>query len=124
MENNLELLPIATEVSKECEGLPVAIATIAKSLKGESWGIWRTALEELQKSTLTNIKGVSKNVYSCLELSYKYLESKEAKPLFLLCGLLGNGDISLDDLLKYVMGLDLFGYMDSLKQSSYLSENP
>ena len=63
-------------------------------------------------------------MYSCLALSYKYLESNEAKPLFLLCGLLGNGDISLDDLLKYVMGLDLFGYMDSLKQSSYPHESP
>ena len=48
----------------------------------------------------TNIRGVSKNVYSCLELSYNHLESNDAKLLFLLCGLLGNGDVSMDDLLK------------------------
>ena len=47
MENNLELLPIATEVVKECEGLQVAIVTIAKALKGESGSVWRTVLEEL-----------------------------------------------------------------------------
>ena len=113
--------PIATEVVKKCEGLPVAIVTIAKALKGESVGVWRNALEELRSSTSTNIRGVSKTVYSCLELSYNYLSNKysndDAKSVFLLCGLLGDGDISMDDLLKYVMGLDLFGYMNSLEKA-------
>ena len=54
-------------------------------------------------------------MYSCLELSYNHLESEEPKSFFLLCGLLGDGDISMEDLLKYFMGLDLFGFMDSLE---------
>ena len=116
-----EVQPIATEVVKKCEGLPVAIVTIAKALKSESVGVWRNALEELRSSTSTNIRGVSKTVYSCLELSYNYLSNKysndDAKSLFLLCGLMGDGDISMDDLLKYVMGLDLFGYMNSLEKA-------
>ncbi|KAL6323669.1 hypothetical protein AAG906_002136 [Vitis piasezkii] len=76
-----------------------AIATIAKALKGGSVAAWKSALEELRTSAPTSIRGVSKNVYACLELSYKHLTSVEVKSLFLLCGLLGNGHISLDDLM-------------------------
>ncbi|XP_034707094.1 disease resistance protein At4g27190-like [Vitis riparia] len=95
----------------------VALVTIAKALRDEGVAVWRNALKELKRSAPINIPGVSKNVYSCLELSYNHLESDEVKSLFLLCGLLGDGDISLDDLLKYGMGLDLFDYMDSLEQA-------
>ncbi|XP_034708971.1 probable disease resistance protein At4g27220 [Vitis riparia] len=111
-----ELRPIALEVVKKCEGLPVAIVTIAKALKGESVAVWKNALEELKRSAPTNIRGVSKNVYSCLELSYNHLEGDEVKRLFLLCGMLGYGDISMDQLLKYGMGLDLFEHVSSLEQ--------
>ncbi|CBI34253.3 unnamed protein product, partial [Vitis vinifera] len=37
--------------------------------------------------------------------------------LFLLCGMLGYGNISLDLLLPYAMGLDLFDRIDSLEQA-------
>ncbi|KAL6311687.1 hypothetical protein AAG906_019035 [Vitis piasezkii] len=83
----LELRPIALEVVKECEGLPVAIVTIAKALTGES-----------------------------VALSYNRLEGDEVKRLFLLCGMLGYGDISMDQLLKCGMGLDLFEHVSSLEQ--------
>ncbi|XP_034707556.1 disease resistance protein At4g27190-like isoform X2 [Vitis riparia] len=116
-EQGHELRPIATEVLKKCEGLPVAIVTIATALKGEGVAIWRNALQELRMSTPTNIEGVTENVYSCLEWSYKHLKSAEAKSLFLLIGSLGDGDVSLQDLLKYGMGLDLFDNIDSLEQA-------
>ena len=116
-EQEHELRPIATEVFNKCEGLPVAIVTIATALKGEGVAVWRNALQELRMSTPTNIEGVTENVYSCLEWSYKHLKSAEAKSLFLLIGSLGNGDIPLDDLLKYGMGLDLFSKIDSLEHA-------
>ena len=77
-----ELRPIATEVVKKCEGLPVAIVTIATALRGETVAIWRNALQELTMSAATSIEGVTENVYSCLELSYNHLKSVEAKSLF------------------------------------------
>ncbi|XP_034707554.1 disease resistance protein SUMM2-like isoform X5 [Vitis riparia] len=117
LEKNLELGPIATDVVEECEGLPIAIVTIAKALKGKNVAVWKNALNELSTSAPKNIQGVEKKVYSCLELSYNHLESDEVKSLFLLCGLLGNGNVSLDDLLKYGMGLDLFDNIDSLEQA-------
>ncbi|WJZ97446.1 hypothetical protein VitviT2T_016049 [Vitis vinifera] len=104
-----ELRPIAVDVAKKCDGLPVAIVTIANALRGESSvHVWENALEELRRSAPTNIRGVSKDVYSCLELSYNHLESDEVKSLFLLCGVLGLGDIYMDFLLLYAMGLNLF----------------
>ena len=105
LEKNLELHPIAMKIVEEYEGLPIVIVTIAKALKGGRLAVWKNALEELRASAPTNIKGVSKNVYSCLEWSYKRLISVEVKSLFLLCG------------LKYGMGLDLFDNIDSLEQA-------
>ncbi|RVW17214.1 putative disease resistance protein [Vitis vinifera] len=103
-----ELRPIAVDVAKKCDGLPVAIVTIANALKDEMVGVWENALEELRRSAPTNIRGVSKDVYSCLELSYNHLKGAEVKSLFLLCALLGDGDISMDRLLQHAMGLNLF----------------
>ncbi|XP_034707111.1 disease resistance protein At4g27190-like [Vitis riparia] len=111
-----EFRSIADDVVKKCEGLPVAIVIIAQALKVEKVGVWRNALKELKRCAPRHIRGVSENVYSCLELSYNHLKSDEVKSLFLLCGFLGDGDISLDDLLKYGMGLDFFD-MDSLEQA-------
>ncbi|XP_059599283.1 probable disease resistance protein At4g27220 isoform X3 [Vitis vinifera] len=103
-----ELRPIAVDVAKKCDGLPVAIVTIANALRGEMVGVWENALEELRRSAPTNIRGVTKGVYSCLELSYNHLEGDEVKSLFLLCALLGDGDISMDRLLQFAMCLNLF----------------
>ncbi|KAL6323241.1 hypothetical protein AAG906_029248 [Vitis piasezkii] len=42
----------------------VAIVTIANALRGEMVGVWENALEELRRSAPTNIRGVTKGVYS------------------------------------------------------------
>ena len=112
------LQSIAINIVKKCDGLPVAIVTIANALKKESPPVWENALEELRRSAPTNIRGVSKNVYSCLELSYKHLEGDEVKSLFLLCSLLGVGDISMDHLLQYAMGLNLFEGLYSCQKAA------
>ncbi|XP_059598364.1 uncharacterized protein LOC100251264 isoform X4 [Vitis vinifera] len=116
VEENLELQPIAIQVVEECEGLPIAIVTIAKALKDETVAVWKNALEQLRSCALTNIRAVDK-VYSCLEWSYTHLKGIDVKSLFLLCGMLDHSDISLDLLLRYGMGLDLFGHIDSLEQA-------
>ncbi|KAL6324356.1 hypothetical protein AAG906_012960 [Vitis piasezkii] len=117
MEENLELRPIAIQVVEECEGLPIAIVTIAKALKDETVAVWKNALEQLRSCAPTNIRAVGKKVYSCLEWSYTHLKGDDVKSLFLLCGMLSYGDISLDLLLRYGMGLDLFDRIDSLERA-------
>ncbi|WJZ97438.1 hypothetical protein VitviT2T_016042 [Vitis vinifera] len=103
-----ELRPIAVDVAKKCDGLPVAIVTIANTLRGESVHVWKNALEGLRTAAPTSIRGVTEGVYSCLELSYNHLKGDEVKSLFLLCALLGDGDISMDRLLQFAMCLNLF----------------
>ena len=112
-----ELGPIAKEVVKECQGLPVAVVTIAKALKDESVAVWENALKELKSCVPTNIRGVEEKVYACLKLSYNHLNGEEVKSLFLLCGSLSYADLSMHDLLIYAMGLDLFNNINSLEEA-------
>ncbi|XP_010660247.1 probable disease resistance protein At4g27220 [Vitis vinifera] len=111
-----KLRPIAIEVVNECEGLPIAIVTIANALKDESVAEWENALEELRSAAPTNISGVDDRVYGCLKWSYNHLKGDEVKSLFLLCGWLSYGDISMHRLLQYAMGLGLFDHK-SLEQA-------
>ncbi|XP_034707087.1 probable disease resistance protein At1g61300 [Vitis riparia] len=117
VEENLELQPIAIQVVEKCDGLPIAIVTIAEALKDETVAVWENALEQLRSCAPTNIRAVDKKVYSCLEWSYTHLKGDDVKSLFLLCGMLGYGYISLDLLLRYGMGLDLFDRIDSLERA-------
>ena len=111
-----DLQSIAIDVAKECAGLPIAIVTVAKALKNKGLSIWEDALQQLKRSTPTNIKGMDAMVYSTLELSYKHLEGDEVKSLFLLSGLMSN-EIYIDDLLKYGMGLRLFQRTNTLEEA-------
>ena len=112
MEENQKLRSVATQVIKKCKALPLAIVTIAKALKDESMVVWENALEQLKDCA------ASKTVNSCLEWCYTHLKQDDLKSLLLLCGSLSyDGDISMDHLLQYAMGLDLFDRVDSLEQA-------
>ncbi|KAK2633835.1 hypothetical protein Ddye_028627 [Dipteronia dyeriana] len=99
---------IAIEIGKRCDGLPVAIETIANALKSKSdLFVWRNALDQFTRS---NVKGMEANLSSGIELRYNFLENEETKSLYLLCGLFkaSNYNIHINDLLRYGMGLGLF----------------
>ena len=85
IKNNPDLQPIAMDIAKECEGLPLAIATLAKALKNKSESIWKDALQQLKRPTSTDITGMREKVFSSLKLSYDYLVGYEVKSFFLLC---------------------------------------
>ncbi|XXG64513.1 hypothetical protein AAC387_Pa05g2446 [Persea americana] len=58
-------------------------------------------------------------VFTSLELSYKYLDSAEAKSFFLLCSLFPEGyGISRNALIRYVMGEGLFRNVNTLDEAS------
>ena len=101
----------AVEIAKECSGLPVAIVSVARSLKKKSLPEFKKALKELRRSSLTS-STTSQNI----EMSYKYLESDQLKLAFLLCGLMGH-NASVHNLLKYGLGLDLFPDAVSLEEA-------
>ncbi|KAM7480860.1 hypothetical protein LguiB_005443 [Lonicera macranthoides] len=109
---------IAGEVAKECGGLPLALVTVAKALKNKKKHAWDDALQQLRKSTVTNIKEMHKLVYSRIELSYNYLESKQAKSLLLLCCLFQEDEeIPIEVLVRYGAGLEFFEDLDTLAET-------
>ncbi|CAL5423018.1 unnamed protein product [Camellia sinensis] len=105
-------------VMKECGGLPIAIVTVGRALKGKGKPSWDSALEQLRKPIVNNIKGVYDKVIKSLELSYNFLESKEAKKCFLLCPLYPEDfAIPIEDLVRYAIGIELFERIDSVHQA-------
>ncbi|XP_077220127.1 putative disease resistance protein At4g27220 [Tasmannia lanceolata] len=95
---------VKKDLVEECDRLPLAIITVARALKDKLSHIWRNALEELKISN-----SYHSHVYSCLKLSYDFLESEEAKSCFLLCcGFPENRDIKVDDLMKRGMEESVF----------------
>ncbi|MBA0634269.1 hypothetical protein Godav_025550 [Gossypium davidsonii] len=111
-----DLLPTATEVAKKCGGLPIAIRTLATSLRNEPPFVWEDALRQLSKPSSSNFAGVPATVYSTIEWSYNRLQSEDHKQTFLLCSLLGY-NVLLDSLLAFAMGLGLFHGVSTIKET-------
>ncbi|XP_021618364.1 disease resistance protein At4g27190 [Manihot esculenta] len=99
------LPPIAAEIAKKCAGLPLLLHTVATDLRNRELYAWNDKLKQL--SEFDNEEIYSK-VHAILESSYNNLCSNEVKSFFLLCGLLGQSNIEIQSLLKYIMGLSLF----------------
>ncbi|KAL7212143.1 hypothetical protein ACSBR2_014917 [Camellia fascicularis] len=110
---------VAKEVCKECGGLPIAVVTVGKAMKGKyNLEEWKNAAQELKKSLPTNIEGVDQQVYKTLRLSYDYLQDEEAKDCFLLCSLFPEDhDILIEDLVRYGMWLRLFKNVDTVQEA-------
>lgn len=110
-----DLQPLAKEIARECGGLPLVVTTVARALKHRSPFVWKDALHQLGRSISID-SGVNDEIYSSIQLSYKYLNNEEAKTMFLLCGLLYDGhQIHLDDLMRYGMGLGSFSTIYTLE---------
>ncbi|XP_065880524.1 uncharacterized protein [Euphorbia lathyris] len=117
--DNQDLHQMAKQIAAECDGLPIAIVTIAKALKKKRESVWFDALNQLQRSNLKGVSGMGK-VYSRLELSYDLLERGEAKSCFLLCCLFPEDyDIRVEDLVRYGMGLRLLENIESIQQARH-----
>ncbi|KAG4123423.1 hypothetical protein ERO13_D11G325601v2 [Gossypium hirsutum] len=111
-----DLLPIATEVAKKCGGLPIAIRTLATSLRNEPPFVWEDALRQLNRPSSSNFIEVSAAAYSSIEWSYDRLQSEEYKQIFLLCSLMGH-NISFEVLLVCAMGLGLFRGVNTVEET-------
>ena len=136
--DNPDLNDVMLKVVEECEGLPIAISTVGKALKGKTLEEWNAAMYELSSSRLVDIEGVNeeKNAYVCIKWSYDQLKRK-TKLCFLLCSLFPEDyDISIEELTRYAMGLEEYedfhlledarcqvrAAVNSLKDSSLLLE--
>ena len=112
------LQSIATEVSKKCAGLPLALVTVAKALKNKNETEWKDALQQLRQPSSNNRTKMQEVIYSSIQLSYDNLENPGAtKSFFLLCGHEMNPGIDYTDLLKYCFGLQLFRGISTLEET-------
>ncbi|XP_058071063.1 disease resistance protein At4g27190-like [Magnolia sinica] len=117
--DSFELNVVAKEVVKECGGLPLAIITLGMALQDKDKKVWDDALLQLQRSNPTNIEGMDQKVFSSLEMSYNYLESKEAQVCFLFCCLFPEGySVSENEMMKYGIGEGLFKDVNTLEEVS------
>ncbi|GMP81279.1 hypothetical protein CsSME_00036039 [Camellia sinensis var. sinensis] len=106
------------KVADECGCLPIAIVTVARALKGKDEQSWNSALLQLRKSMVKNIREVEEIVFKSLELSYNSLGSREIKECFLLCSLyVEDFNIPIEDLVRYGVGIEMFEAIDSVKEA-------
>ncbi|ESR45750.1 hypothetical protein CICLE_v10003533mg [Citrus x clementina] len=112
---NRELKSTAIDVARACGGLPIALTTVAKALRGKSLHEWKNSLRELRTPSMVNFEGVSAETYASIELSFNQLKG-ERKEIFQLCSLMGNRIFTFD-LFKYSMGLGIFKGVNKMEDA-------
>ncbi|PIA29078.1 hypothetical protein AQUCO_06300037v1 [Aquilegia coerulea] len=96
---------VARDVAKECKGLPVALVTLGRAMRDKSLSVWENVLQQLRESDFTYIEDMDARVFQAIKLSYDYLPTDISKSIFLFCCLFPEDHkISVDDLLRYMMG--------------------
>ncbi|GLT25283.1 hypothetical protein SLA2020_004210 [Shorea laevis] len=74
-------------IVEECDGLPLAIVVIARSMKGEyDIAEWRNALNELSQC-VRSVKCVEDEIFGRLRFSYDRLRGLQIQECFLYCSL-------------------------------------
>ncbi|XP_016648869.1 PREDICTED: disease resistance protein At4g27190-like [Prunus mume] len=98
---------VANELAKKCGGLPILVVAVARGLRESSLEEWKDTLRRFKNFEQ---KEFTYKAFFIIEWSYNQLDSKELRPLFLLCGIMAqsNNGCFLSDLLKYTIGLSLF----------------
>ncbi|KAI9403496.1 hypothetical protein POPTR_001G433466v4 [Populus trichocarpa] len=101
---------VTREVARECQGLPIALVTVGRALRGKSRVQWEVASKQLKESQFVRMEQIDEqnNAYTCLKLSYDYLKYEETKSCFVLCCLFPEDyDIPIEDLTRYAVGYGL-----------------
>lgn len=122
--SSLRIEAVAKEITKECGGLPLAIATVGRALRKEyNVRQWRTALRELQNST-TSIDGMENHVFSRLRFSYERLKDDITRSCFLYCAVYPKDHhINVEELIRYWIYEGLLGNlgdMETKMQQGYM----
>ncbi|CAK8566069.1 unnamed protein product [Lathyrus sativus] len=113
------LIDLCFKIANECQGLPIAIAIIASSLKGKQHREeWDLALKSLQKhAPIDKIDDDDDDdddnlvkVYERLKFSYDNMKDGKSKRLFLLCSVFPEDEeIPTERLIRLGIGAGLFG---------------
>ncbi|XVF78076.1 hypothetical protein PTKIN_Ptkin14bG0099400 [Pterospermum kingtungense] len=110
------LLPIVKSVAEECAGLPLAIVTIATSMKGVcNVHEWRNAVHELSRHE-KSVNEIEEKVFQQLLFSYDRLQDEKLKHCFLCCALYPEDyDMDTKELTELWVAEGLLEEMDSMQ---------
>ncbi|KAJ6857967.1 disease resistance protein [Populus alba x Populus x berolinensis] len=95
---------IAKNITRECDGLPLGIKTIAGTMKGvDDIHEWSDALEDLRQSRVPQDK-VEEEVFQILRFSYTHLSDIALQQCFLYCALFPEDfEIPREKLIDYLI---------------------
>ncbi|KAF6173129.1 hypothetical protein GIB67_020212 [Kingdonia uniflora] len=108
------LREMSEKIVNECGGLPLAIVTLARTLRNKDKGFWTDVIPQLKKSMFEGMDLVNASI----KLSYDYLRTSKTKSCFLLCALFPEDHkVTMDALVGYAMGEDLLGDVETLSEA-------
>ncbi|XP_031254178.1 disease resistance protein At4g27190-like [Pistacia vera] len=118
----VNLNTLATRIARECGGLPLALVTTGRYLRGKKdIEIWESVCEKLKKSKLEDlclVNSTERGVYASLKLSYDFLKEGKIRLCFLMCSLFPEDfEIPLEDLVRIGVGLNLYEGVSSIEEA-------
>ncbi|XP_048135360.1 disease resistance protein At4g27190-like isoform X1 [Rhodamnia argentea] len=108
-----EFKPLADEALHKCAGVPFLILAIAKRFKDAGFSEWKDTLKRIEMS---KDKGINDVINKMLQLSYDDLE-EEVKLTLRLCVVYGVSEPSLENLVRYGVGLGLYAEYGSIEEA-------
>ncbi|GLT94924.1 hypothetical protein SLE2022_126350 [Rubroshorea leprosula] len=104
----------------ECAGLPLAIVTVAGSMKGISDPrLWKNALNELIEQKRT-VAGTEADKFGILKFSYDHLKDEKIQHCFLYCALYPEDHkIKKDEIIEYWIEEGLIEEMQTRQAMKY-----
>ncbi|XP_048135359.1 disease resistance protein At4g27190-like [Rhodamnia argentea] len=108
-----EFKPLADEALHKCAGVPFLILAIAKRFKDAGLSEWKDTLKRIEMS---KDKGINDVINKMLQLSYDDLE-EEVKLTLRLCVVYGVSEPSLENLVRYGVGLGLYAEYSSIEEA-------
>ncbi|KAH9612330.1 hypothetical protein KSS87_023911 [Heliosperma pusillum] len=116
--DNTEFKPVVDRLLRKCGGLPLAIAATASALRGKDLSMWYHFAETSEKPISSQVSREYRETYSILETSYKLVDITEKMILlYLVCLSPLDSAITVDDLMRYGIGLDLFQHVNGLSEA-------
>ncbi|XP_039173485.1 disease resistance protein At4g27190-like [Eucalyptus grandis] len=103
--HDFEFKTLVDEALHKCAGLPFLIVQMAKLLKHANLSGWKNVLKQLK---LSKNEGIGVKINKMLQLSYDHLKGEDVKSLLRLCVVCGVSKPSLENLVRYGVGLGLF----------------
>ncbi|KAL3748388.1 hypothetical protein ACJRO7_009603 [Eucalyptus globulus] len=114
---NLETKAIVKSIVNECAGLPLAIITMARSMRGVTDVYeWKDCLKKLRDSDMEQTD-MEKVVLKKLEFSYNRLGKHEVQRCFLSCALYPEDKLIVKfELIEFFIDQGLFGQLETREE--------